>query len=242
MSAVSVTGHAVNVANFRTLTTTCTYFGGKYNPINAALKLPGLNTKSAASDAAMNDLKNALPAFEKAVSLRGEAFEPLSRLVTRLINAYEAMGGDAALLDALKALARKIQGQRSKARPKPSGTEPSPTSVSASQMDYDSRWENFDAFVKKLQFETTFVPDENELKIGVLVALSATLKSHNAAVDETYQLVSLARAQRDEVLYHPKTGLVALAMLVKKYVKSVYGATSPQFKQVNGLKFKTIKP
>ena len=236
----SVTGHPVNVANFRTLITTCTYFGGKYNPVNAAIKLPALNDLAAQAEAAMNDLKNALPAWEKAVNLRAAAYKAVNALVTRLLNAYEATGGDAALLDALKALAKKIKGQRSTDKPKPSGTEPTDKSVSASQMDYDSRWNNFDALVKKFQFETSFVPAEEDLQIGVLVALSAALKAHNAAVDEAYQPVKLARALRDEVLYHPKTGLVALALLVKKYVKSVYGATSPQFKQVNGLKFRTF--
>ena len=233
----SATGHAVNVANFRTLTTTCTYFGGKYNPVNAAIKLPALNDLLADVDAAMNDLKNALPAWEKAVSLREAAFKPLGALVTRLINAYEASGGDAALLDAMKALAKKIKGQRSSPKPKSTGTEPTEKSVSASQMDYDTRWDNFDELVRKFQFETDFVPGENDLKIGVLVALSATLKAHNAAVDETYQPVKLARALRDELLYHPQTGLVARAALVKKYVRSVYGATSPQARQVNALKF-----
>ena len=236
----SVTGHAVNVANFQTLKTTCTYFGGKYNPVNAALKLPALTALAAEAEAALNDLKNALPAFETAVSLRGEAFKRVNALVTRVINAYEAMGGNAALLDELKALARKIKGQRATPKPKPSGTEPSAKTVSASQTDYDSRWNNFDAFVKKLQGDATYQPGEDELKVATLAALSTTLKAHNAAVDETYQPVSLARAHRDEVLYHPTTGLVAVALLVKKYVKSVYGASSPEFKQVNGLSFRTF--
>jgi hypothetical protein len=35
--------------------------------------------------------------------------------------------------------------------------------------------------------------------------------------------------------------LVDLAFEVKKYVKSLFGATSPQFKQVSGLQFKKPK-
>lgn len=33
------------------------------------------------------------------------------------------------------------------------------------------------------------------------------------------------------------TGLVQTALDVKKYIKSVFGATSPQFKQVSGPEF-----
>lgn len=39
------------------------------------------------------------------------------------------------------------------------------------------------------------------------------------------------------VRYASDTGLVDLAGLVKKYVKSLYGADSPQFKQISGLEF-----
>ncbi len=244
MGSISATGHAVNVANFKTLTTTCTYFGLPYNPVNAALKLTALNTLAAQADAVLNDLKNALPAFQMAVDLREAAFAPLSALVTRLVNAYETMGGDAALLAAVKALAKKITGQRATAKPKPSATdaEPSAKTVSASQMDYDSRWNNFDALVKTLQGDAAYLPNEADLKLPALQALVTTLQSRNSAVDNAYQPVSLARTQRNTVLYHPTTGLVAVAALVKKYVKSVYGAQSPQFEQVSGIKFTKFKP
>ena len=185
----------------------------------------------------LNDLKNALPGFQQAVDLREAAFAPLGALVTRLVNAYEVMGSDAALLDAVKALAKKIKGQRAKPKPSASDTEPTPKNNSASQMDFDSRLNNFDALVKTLQGDAAYLPNEAELKLPALQTLVATLQTRNSAVDTAYQPVSLARANRNGVLYHPITGLVAVAALVKKYVKSVYGATSPQFGQVSGLAF-----
>lgn len=42
---------------------------------------------------------------------------------------------------------------------------------------------------------------------------------------------------RDDAMYADETGLVDLAGLVKKYVKSLYGADSPQFQQISGLEF-----
>jgi hypothetical protein len=117
MGAVSVTGHAVNVANFKTLTTTCTYFGGKYNPVNAAIKLPGLNAVIAAADAAMNDLKNALPAYEKAISLRATAFEPISALVTRRWLTECAGGARGLAATAAAARRRRLDCSRSHAWP-----------------------------------------------------------------------------------------------------------------------------
>ena len=49
---------------------------------------------------------------------------------------------------------------------------------------------------------------------------------------------SNARISRNSVLYAENTGLVEIALEVKKYVKAIFGATSPQYKQVSGIKFK----
>ena len=46
---------------------------------------------------------------------------------------------------------------------------------------------------------------------------------------------------RNNVLYANDTGLVDVASDVKSYVKSVYGASSPQYKQVSKLGFKALR-
>jgi hypothetical protein len=43
---------------------------------------------------------------------------------------------------------------------------------------------------------------------------------------------------RNSILYASVSGLVDVALDVKKYVKSVYGASSPQYKQVSKIEFK----
>ncbi|MDR2083871.1 MAG: hypothetical protein LBP67_02610 [Bacteroidales bacterium] len=46
----------------------------------------------------------------------------------------------------------------------------------------------------------------------------------------------------DNLMYKKeKSGMVDTALEVKKYVKSVFGATSPQFKQVSKLEFSRPK-
>jgi hypothetical protein len=39
------------------------------------------------------------------------------------------------------------------------------------------------------------------------------------------------------MIYNELTGLVDISFDVKLYVKSVFGATSPQYKAISGLKF-----
>ena len=50
-----------------------------------------------------------------------------------------------------------------------------------------------------------------------------------------------ARIARDKVLYLPITGLTDIAFDTKVYVKSVFGATSAEFRQISGIEFKSGK-
>ena len=65
----------------------------------------------------------------------------------------------------------------------------------------------------------------------------AALNLVNAASKTAEALAEAARVQRDTVLYAAKTGLVAIAMDSKLFVKSAYGARSPQYKSVSSILF-----
>jgi hypothetical protein len=67
------------------------------------------------------------------------------------------------------------------------------------------------------------------------------MKTSNTAVINAYTTWSNARIVRNDLLYKKITGLVDVALECKNYVKSIYGATSSQYKQVSGLKFKKMK-
>ena len=63
------------------------------------------------------------------------------------------------------------------------------------------------------------------------------MKVANTAAIGTNTVLSNARIERDKVLYKPETGLVDIVDDVKKYVKSLFGVSTPQYKQISGLKF-----
>jgi phosphopantetheine adenylyltransferase len=79
------------------------------------------------------------------------------------------------------------------------------------------------------------------LKIDTLSLLYATLKQLNVSVISNEIALSNVRLLRNEVMYNSETGLVATGQHVKTYVKSVFGASSAQYKQVSGLIFKMVK-
>ena len=76
-------------------------------------------------------------------------------------------------------------------------------------------------------------PNEEDLKISTLTALYEDLKAKNSAVVDAYTPLSNARIARNEIMYTPLTGLVDIAADTKTYIKSVFGASSPQYKQVS---------
>jgi hypothetical protein len=140
----------------------------------------------------------------------------------------------------------KIQGRRAKAIEKPdparlaAGEAPAKT-ASTSQQSYDKMIDHLAQLIATLTAEARYLPNENELKVANLNTILADLRARNTAVINTTTALSNARIARDRVLYAEGTGMVDIALDVKQYVKSVFGATSPQYKQVSGLKFNRSK-
>lgn len=86
-----------------------------------------------------------------------------------------------------------------------------------------------------------YSPNEEDLKVTSLQTKLTDLQSKNTNVVTTYTAYSNAMIERNQVLYNQLSGLVQTSKEVKQYVKSVFGANSPQYKQVSGLEFKVIK-
>lgn len=247
MPAFTETGHAKNVANFEDLISFCTGYGASYNPSKAAIKLPALTTLQTDAQKALDDVNTALPPWQNAINEREIVFAPLSKLVTRIINALDASDVSKQVVDDAKAIARKLQGRRASAKQptvpdNPATPEDETTkSISASQMSFDNRIENFSKLIDLLKAQPAYTPNEVELQTASLDALLLDMKAKNTAAINAYTPLSNARIARNVVLYTNETGLVDIAGEVKKYIKSVFGGTSPQYKQVSKLKFTKVK-
>ena len=246
MSSTPESGHAKNVANFETLISFCTGYGAKYNPINANIKLSALQEIHTKAQADMAALNATMPAYSQAVGIREAAFEPLSRLVTRLINAFAATGAPEQSIDNAKTVGRKLQGRRAKSitapKPTPEGTTPeeTPKTISVSQMSFDNRIENLDRLIQILKAESAYKPNETELQVSALETLLTDLRAKNTAVINATTPLSNARITRNETLYIGPNNLKQVALEVKVYVKSVFGSSSLQYKQISGIRFTKI--
>ena len=242
MASTSETGHAKNVANFEELVTLCKGYGPTYNPANPNLVTTALDTLLSNAKSSLSALNATLPQWINAVNQRENLFKPLSELTTRIISALAASGASKQIVNDAKAIARKLKGMRASSKSNTTAdtenTETAPKTISASQMSYDSRVENFDKLVKLLELQPEYAPNESDLAIAGLNTLLTQMRDANTNTINTYSSVSSARLNRNNILYNEDTGLVQIAANVKLYVKSIFGATSPEYKQVARIKFR----
>ena len=240
------TGHAKNVANFEELVNILTGYGVPYNPSKNAIKLPALNTLVGNVKTSMFAVNTALATYKTAVNAREVAFEPLSRLATRILNAIIATDTTEQVDDSAKSYVKKIQGRRTTAKlteeqKQQLVADGKPVNeVSTSQMSYDNRLDNFDKLIKLVAAIPQYVPNEIDLKLVALNTLYADLKAKNLSVISAHTNLTNARIARNDLLYKALSGLVDLAFDIKTYIKSIFGTQSPQFKQVSGIKFTSI--
>lgn len=247
MPSTSETGHAKNVANFEDLISFCNGYGASYNPSKEALKIANLQTQLTASQNVLKEVKITQTAFNNATNSRMNLFKPLKSLATKIINALDATDASAETVKDARTINRKIQGQRATPKaantPPPVGDPATPPdkTISSSQQSYDQQIEHFDKLIELLTSDGNYIPNETDLTLAAIQSKLVALKTANTTVVDTYTNWSNSRIARSTILYNPLTGLVNTALDVKKYVKSIYGATSPQYKQVSGLEFKNRK-
>jgi hypothetical protein len=247
MNTFIETGHAKNVANFEDLISFSIGYGVAYNPSRLALKVPALQTQLTSARTAIQIVKSTKTAFDTATNNREAAFDGIRKLATRIINSLDSTEASRLTVKDARTINRKIQGARAKkiedevpvTLENPSAT-PEIHHISASQQSYDSLIDHMAKLLVLLTAEPLYAPNETDLKVAALNTLLTNMRTTNTAVIDTTTPYRNALIARDTILYQTKTGLVDIAMAVKKYVKSAFGASSSQFALIRGLAFKRI--
>lgn len=247
MASTSETGHAKNVSNLDSLITSIIALGTTYNPSRDSIKLTALQTLLNESKESLNAVNIAQAAYSNAVTARKVAFKPFSQLITRVNNSLKATDTTIQVDQNARTIVRKLQGRRASAKIteeekkilEAEGKEVN--QISASQMSFDNRTENFNKLIMLLSSVPFYNPNEDELKIETLKALYNQLNQKNTDLIIASVQLSNSRIARNKILYNENTGLVDITFDSKTYIKSVFGATSPQYKQVSRLYFKNRK-
>ena len=238
MASQSDVGHAKNVANFADIIAYCTAYGTTYNPSKAALQLTALDTLLTSAQTELTNVTTAKNAFDTVTGNRQLAFEPLKSLATKVFNYLSVTDATEQTIADAKTIINKLQGKRAGTTTENQPTEEeNQNTVSVSRQSYDMLTENFASFVDLVSSVPSYTPNETELTTASLTAFLTNLQAANTNVMNAEVAYSNARISRNSVLYSENTGLVDIASDVKKYVKAIFGATSPQYKQISGIKF-----
>ncbi len=236
---MSETGHARNVQHMAEMISFCTGYGGAYNPSNGDLTVPKLQDIHDTCAAAIDGVTSAMGPWKSAVTARQESFKGIRKLTTKVMNSFAASGAPDNAINQAETFKRKIDGDRAKTLvDDPDTPEDESKGNSVSQQSYTQLVEHLDNLIGVLTADGHYNPNEDELKLTTLNDYSNTLREKNQAVITANTPFSNARITRDNDLYDSEHSLVTRAALVKKYVKSVFGADSPQFAQVSGLEFR----
>ena len=240
MPSTSEVGHAKNVANLQKLTEQVKVYT-LYNPPVDNLKVTSLQTLYTDASAKLNEVEDKRNANKNAITLRQSAFENLKPTATKIINHLGILGLPQGTIDQARSLNRLIQGgQKKETAPLEDGKEPAKT-VSTSRQSYTQQAENFGILLQLLGTISAYNPNEDDLKLANLNTYKESLLSATQSVDQTEAELNNKLIERDNILYAEGTGLYTIAQNVKKYVKSIYGATSPEYANVSSIEFTTRK-
>lgn len=238
MASTSEVGHAKNVANFQDLIEFVIGYGETYNPSKNSLKLPQLIALRETAQTKLNDVIAKNTIYNNKVNERMVAFGNLKSFSTRLVNALQTTDATNETINNAKTFNRKMQGKKaSTTQASTDPNAPAPATISTSQQSYDQLIQHLTGLKSVLETEPSYTPNEVELQIATIDSKIADLSAKNTAVASAYTNISNSRISRNETLYTNENGIYETASEVKKYIKSVFGASSPQYNQVSGIKF-----
>ena len=242
MASTSETGHAKNVTNFQSLISFVTGYGAIYNPTKSKLQLANLITKHATGQTDIGIVITDNTNYNNKVNERFAEFSDVKSLSTRLTNALETTDASPEKIKDAKGFNRKMQGKRASTITAPiDPNTPAPSTISSSQQSYDQQIQHLAGLNSVLLSEPSYIPNETILQTATVTAKINTLTTKNNEVATAYTQVSNSRIQRDKTIYGKEDGIVDIALEVKKYVKSLFGATSPEYAQISGIEFKRTK-
>jgi hypothetical protein len=235
------------VAAFDQVLGHCNAFGQMYNPSKHSIKVTAMTCLLTSARESVQAVDTAKSNVILAINERQKIFEPLPAIATRIVNSVTAADASPQLIADIKLYRDKFRSKAnasrvkkappddsSKVQPIPAGSSRGPLS----QLDFNSKIRNFSMIIELLKGDGTFVPNETDLSIDALTTMLASLREKHKAVRDAQIVLSNARASRNIIVCGDE-GILGVAKRVKKYVSSVYGATSKQFHQVNSISLKS---
>lgn len=239
MSKQYETGNAKNVANLQKLIEHISLYTD-YNPPVENLKTDKLNTLYTTALNMLTAVEEKRNAKKNAIYERQEKYRILKSTATRIINQLEILNLSEGVLAQAKYLKNLICGTKKKKKETNEVLGEEKKTISTSRQSFTQLADNFSKLIQLLTTVITYNPNLEELKLANLILYHTTLVESTKKVDQTEAALSAKLIERNTILYKSETSLYAIAQNVKKYVKSVYGASSPEYTNISKINFRTL--
>jgi len=220
------------VANFETVTIILLALGAVYNPTQSLILLPALQAKLTDAQNALAAVDTAEAAKKVAFNERGAEFKGIDNFAVNIKRTAEVEINDEAFTADLQTIVRKFYGGRAGEAPVDNPATPAINEAlathSVSARGYDNLVSYFADLIALLKTQPGYKPNDAEMKIPALEAKLAALIAKNNAAKAAEAALGNALDARDEVFYHPSTGVLKLVKLIKTQLRQANPApTAP---------------
>jgi hypothetical protein len=229
--------HAENIGRFYTIIHRCNGFGAAYNPSNPQLSIVNMTLQLETVKQLDDEYGVAYIATKNPINDRQELIAELVKRIRRVKNAVLCSEASDAFKRDVKALSDKFTGDKVRRKKNKEG-KPIKKRRSNSHLDVASRMGTLESLLELLRIEPSYAPNEPILKMTALDDALARMENLTDAVDSANAIAALKRIERDKGLYMEDDGLVDVSLMCKKYVRAVFGARSPEAKEVSAIKLK----
>lgn len=239
-------GHEKNVANFKTVIIILTALGSDYNPTQTLILLTALQAKLVLAETAIAEVNEAEADRAVKVDDFEAEIEDLDKYVVNIKRTAEVAINDEAFTRDLQTVVNKFfpEGRQTGLPDDPNTPEDeSRTARSTSQRSYDNQIAYLADILALIQTKAELYKTNDErYTIAAIEAKLAALREKYTASKTALAVLGTKKDARDEILYHPETGVLKLVTLIKKQLTLSPGKNSTAYQQVNDLEFAKPRP
>ena len=210
------------------------------------MNVTALNTLLSSAQESIQAVDTAQNVLILAVNARQRAFNPLPKLGTRVFNALAGTDASPEFIADVKMIRDRFRAKVSESQKETklpegsSNTTPTPADTSRgsiSHLDMESKIRNLGNLIQLLASEPSYKPNEADLTVETLSTVIAGLREKHKAVMNARIALSNAKLARKNVVYDAN-GIYGIGKQVKRYILSVFGSTSDQYRQIKGIKLR----
>ncbi len=225
--------NAQNIAGFRLIIDFLLALGSEYQPSDNAISIFSLENDLQTVITTEDGFNKLQATFCQALYDQQAAFEQAAKLMEQVELVPNPLRSADKTSEAHKMLIKKVKGGREiKMVLVKDGQSVGNYTLSVSQFHYANRATSLHLVIQTLKTEEGYSPSDASISIA---GLKSKLKAMNDSCEGIASLMASVeemRLLRNNILYHPETGLINIVRMIKAYIRNLYGQQSEQYQRL----------